>query len=264
MFKLFGHLKKDKPSDGQPANQNQNQGNPSAPQQAPNRPHPEDRVAYLVSQGLAEPEIIKVLKDEGYSFQEIDSGITNVLKSRVSNEPPVSAYGFGEGAQPEDLAPVFRPNPQEVVREEAAARSKAAMIEEMEEIIETLIEEKLSGVLDELDKTEKRFAEVNEKLRQVNERILALENQEKNTDASQAEKINAVGQKEENIEPRIASLEKAFKDIVPNLVESIREMRETVASLRRREAPMPDVERSAEESSGFEAEKDNNKSSIFD
>lgn len=263
MFKLFGHLKKDKPSGEQPANENPNARNSPAPQQASNRPHPEDRVAYLVSQGLAEPEIIKVLKDEGYSFQEIDSGITNVLKSRVSNEPPASAYGFGEGAQPEDLAPVFRPNPQEVVREEASQRSKAAVIEEMEEIIETLIEEKLSGVLDELDKTEKRFNEVNDKLRQINERIVSLENQEKNIDASQAEKISAVGQKEEDMEPRIASLEKAFKDIVPNLVESIREMREAVAAIRHREAPMPDAERSVEESSGFEAEK-SEKSSIFD
>ncbi len=262
MFKLFGHLKKDKPSE-QPANQNPNARNPPVPQQMPNRPHPEDRVAYLVSQGLAEPEIIKVLKDEGYSFQEIDSGITNVLKSRVSNEPPASTYGFGEGPQPEDLAPVFRPNPQEVIREEAAARSKAAMIEEMEEIIETLIEEKLSGVLGELDKTERRFSEVNEKLHQINERIVAIETEEKNTDASQTEKINAVGQKEEDIEPRIASLEKAFKDIIPNLVESIREMREAVATIRHREAPMPDAQRSTEESGGLEVEK-GEKSSIFD
>ncbi len=261
MFKLFGRLKKEAPASKPIEHQAASVQNVTAPQQprGTTRPLPEERVLFLISQGLAEPEIIKVLKDEGYSFQEIDSGITNVLKRRVSSEQHFAPSNPFELSHEEDLAPVYHPNQDVVAREEAEQQKKAAMIEEMEEIIETLIEEKLSRVLDELDKAEKKFNEINDKLRQINDRVSAFEAQEKNIEFGESEKIGELKSKEENIEPRIASLEKAFKDIIPNLVDSIREMRETLASSRRRE-PSADSEANTREE--FEEEKSGK--SIFD
>lgn len=264
-FKLFGRLKKEAPQIPAEAGMHQGGAAPAAqaPQQAVStRPLPEERVTFLLSRGLAEPEIIKVLKDEGYSFQEIDSGITNVLKEHVSSEQSNTFEAPQESYQGEDLAPVFRPNPDEVAREEAEIRTKSAIMEEMEEIIETLIEEKFSKVLEELDIVDKRFNEVNERLRQLNERLSAFEAQEKQSDASASEKIGEVNAREESIEPRVTSLEKAFKDIIPNLVESIREMRETMASAKRREVPPQDAEIPASETESTEETAE--KSSIFD
>lgn len=266
-FKLFGRLKKEEPVAAAPAPPPQKQpqaGN--APQQnnAPSRPLPEERVTVLLSQGFAEPEIIRVLKEEGYSFQEIDSGITNVLKQKVSNDPAAFNASF-QGMPVEDLSPVFRPNQADVMRDENDRRDKTAVIEEMEEVIETLIEEKFSRVLEELERADKKFTDLNEKFHALNVKLDTIESQGKGTFAAEIDKINAVNTKEETLEPRIASLEKAFKDIIPNLVDSIRELRETAASSRRREAHAHDF--AGDAAASFETspeEEKNEKESIFD
>ncbi|MBU4245446.1 MAG: hypothetical protein ABIF85_00210 [Nanoarchaeota archaeon] len=264
-FKLFGRLKKEEPAAAAPAPPPETQAS-SKPQQnsAPTRPLPEERVSVLLSQGFAEPEIIRVLKEEGYSFQEIDSGITNVLKQKVSSDPAAFNASF-QGMPVEDLSPVFRSNQADVLRDESDRRDKTAIIEEMEEVIETLIEEKFSRVLEELEHADKKFTDLNEKFHSLNSKLDTIESQGKGTFAAEIEKINAVDLKEETLEPRIASLEKAFKDIIPNLVDSIREVRETQASSKRREAHARefagDVPTSFE--TGSEEEK-NEKESIFD
>lgn len=266
-FKLFGRLRKEEPASAASAQQSQNQPQPgNNPQQngAPTRPLPEERVTILLSQGFAEPEIIRVLKEEGYSFQEIDSGITNVLKQKVSSDPAAFNSSF-QGTPVEDLSPVFRPNQADVMRDENDRRDKTAVIEEMEEVIETLIEEKFSRVLEELERADKKFVDLNEKFHALNAKLDTIESQGKGTFAAEIDKINAVDAKEETLEPRIASLEKAFKDIIPNLVDSIREVRETQASSRRRELPAREF--TGDNAAGFEAgteEEKNEKESIFD
>ncbi len=264
-FKLFGRLRKEDPAKAAPSQPNEFQiSGKSQQNSATTRPLPEERVSSLLSQGLAEPEMIRVLKEEGYSFQEIDSGITNVLKQRVSNDPAAFNASF-QGQPIEDLSPVFRPNPTDVMRDETEHRNKAAVIEEMEEVIETLIEEKFSRVLEELERADKKFTDLNEKFHELNGKLDAIESQGKGTFAAEIEKINAVDAKEENLEPRIASLEKAFKDIIPNLVDSIREVRETLASSKRREAHAHDF--TGDATATFETdpeEEKNEKESIFD
>ena len=59
-FKLFGRLKKDEQAQQDAARANEAAPRPQAPQQrSSSRPLPEERVTFLISQGLAEPEIIR-------------------------------------------------------------------------------------------------------------------------------------------------------------------------------------------------------------
>ncbi len=269
-FKLFGRLKKEEPA--KPAYDFSNDLSIGGNQQqsSSSRPLPEDRVTSLLSQGLSEPEMIRVLKEEGYSFQEIDSGITNVLKQRVSENPSAIDMPF-QGAPMEDLSPVFRPNPADVMRSDIEQRSKAQVMEEMEEVIETLIEEKFSSVLKELESMDNKVMDLKEKFNDINGKIASLESQEKGIGVSEAEKINAINVREDMIEPRITSLEKAFKDIIPNLVDSIRELRETAASSKRRDVSARDFVECAKtetvetrKAPEEEKEEKNEKESIFD
>lgn len=264
-FKLFGRLRKEEPAKAAVQQSNEPSAGGKVQQNSPiAKPLPEERVASLLSQGLVEPEMIRVLKEEGYSFQEIDSGITNVLKQRVSNDPAAFNASF-QDKPVEDLSPVFRPNPMDVMRDENEHRNKAAVIEEMEEVIETLIEEKFSRVLEELERADKKFVDLNEKFHELNAKLDTIESQGKGTFAAEIEKINAVDVKEETLEPRIASLEKAFKDIIPNLVDSIREVRETMASSKRREIHAREfADEGAEDAGAGSEEEKNEKESIFD
>lgn len=290
MFKLFGRLKKEEPAPAQFPHQQQQQPAMSneqyqayPPQNAPqigalhpqNRPPPEERVSFLLSRGLAESDIIKTLKNEGYSFQEIDSGITNVLKSTVSSEPNYAPRPSIDMVQNEELAPLMplQPGPQPVpnaspAHETESQRMRVEIVEEMEEIMEALIEERVSKIDDRLDRLDARIKELDNKIFRLSEKAEQFEISEKTADSEAKTKMDELGEKEINLEPRISSLEKAFKDIIPNLVESVREVKEALSSssLSRRLEPriMQEPEASSDESASFGENKTDGEKSIFD
>lgn len=232
-FVLFGRLKKEGAKEAQ---------NAAQPARASDRPAAEERVSFLLSQGLAEPEIIKAMKEEGYSFQEIDSGVSNMLKSRVSDEAPMqSAYGSQE-MPPEDLAPLIGPAEAGM---QTRQETRAEVLDQMEAVMEQMIEEKFSSVSAQLDGIDAKFEALEKKIQQLASRINEIEGSEKKYNEGEEVKIQELNAKESGLEPRISSLERAFKDIIPNLVESIRELKEMAAS-KKREVPLSEEEISEE------------------
>lgn len=193
-FVLFGRLKKQAP-----------EGEAQKPKPAASKKlSAEERVAFLVSQGLAEPEIIKVLKDEGYSFQEIDSSISNVLKSRVSDQPLTPTENDGANV-PDDLAPLMN---SEDTMQNTPQQLQAELTEQMDAVMEQMMEEKFSGIESELDKIDKKFEELENKIRQVSTRIVEDETVEKRTEEKSEGEIADVNTKETNLEPGLRALKK--------------------------------------------------------
>ncbi|MCX6814432.1 MAG: hypothetical protein NTY20_02180 [Candidatus Aenigmarchaeota archaeon] len=60
--------------------------------QGPVMPSPTERVLTLSSQGLSEPEIIQILREEGYTPVQVDNGMREALRG--------AAAGTGPGMQP--------------------------------------------------------------------------------------------------------------------------------------------------------------------
>jgi prefoldin subunit 5 len=54
----------------------------------PALPSPTDRVVALSSQGLAEPEIIEVLRQEGYTPVQVDNAMKDALRGAATGMPP--------------------------------------------------------------------------------------------------------------------------------------------------------------------------------
>ena len=76
-FKLFGRLTKKKP---EPASQVQTE-----------KRDPHIIINELTAKGLPESEIIRTLKDEGYSFKEIDDALNESVRNEVTGAPLRSA-----------------------------------------------------------------------------------------------------------------------------------------------------------------------------
>jgi hypothetical protein len=53
---------------------------------------PIDRVKDLSTRGFSEPDMIEVLRKEGYNPEEIDSALTEALKEGVGVAPPVPIF----------------------------------------------------------------------------------------------------------------------------------------------------------------------------
>lgn len=73
---------------------------------------PSSRVMELSSRGVSEPEIIRTLKDEGYSPSEVNSAMKETLRGTVSGPP---GPGYPPPSQPppgrRELAPPSSPDP---------------------------------------------------------------------------------------------------------------------------------------------------------
>ncbi len=241
-FELFGRLKKKKPAYGPmpTAGQSIEQAMPS-PQQVQQPRIQEHAIATpraieLINQGLPESDVITALQNEGYSFEEIDSALNEALKSQVtSGQNQADEYtmkkGFDFNSQPpsasrETLAPLPQEgyNQVQVTPEEIINRK----FEDIQEMVESLLEDEVGKVMDTVSSSK-------EKLQQLETRLKAMENSvidvKKSIDSVKKQlddTKNDVESKVSEIDPRLNSLEKAFREVIPNIVDSMREIKEIV------------------------------------
>lgn len=202
-FELFGRLKKA----------------PAEP-----KPLPVDRIKKMSDQGLPEAEIIQTLKDEGYSFKDIDDALSQAVKTEVTttSKPPA------EEGYPEEEKEELLPFPGE--EEEKEEEEPPLKIEEVEEIIEALVEEKLADVSGLVTEVNEKIKGIDERINGLNTRLEEMNRQLKNNQNDLGVRTEKIETQIKEIEPKVLSLEKAFKDVVPNLVDSFREVRELFRS----------------------------------
>lgn len=216
---------------------------------------PTERVRGMLAQGISESDIIAALKTEGYAFEQIDEALTRAAMEAAppTAVPPAApqapeAVAYAPAAPPisaaappaefytppeareevprgEELLPLERPPP-------TAPAPEAARPEYSEELIEQLVAEKMSAL-------ESRFIDIDEKSRgaaarldDLANRVTTLSKQIKETSEGLRRDLSDATAKISEVEPRIASLERAFKEIVPNLVDTVREVRELVIRAR--------------------------------
>ncbi len=263
-FKLFGRLTKKKPA----AAGGQGQGD---------RRDPHIVISELSAKGLAESDIIRSLKDEGYSFKEIDDALNESVRNEVTGAPPPMAgpppgQAFG-GAQDMGGAPMqstqdqfldqdlmsadrqdmdFSKRPQaftdstnmspmggegrpagiSMPEDEGGGQQADISDQEREniyEIVESVVNERVNSLRSEMK-------EIGEQIKSIQQIIGEFKSDAQEKDDARRKEMGSAheGIKENatkmiDIEPRVAGLERAFKDIVPNLVDSVREVKEFVA-----------------------------------
>jgi len=107
MFNPFGGKKKKKGDAMEPMDSSYGGPmGPPGPARAPERRIvPTDEVRAYASRGVPEPDIIRALRREGYSTNEIDQAMKDALRSRVSGDFYRQSNEYGErplGGPPED------------------------------------------------------------------------------------------------------------------------------------------------------------------
>jgi len=193
---------------------------------------PIDRVRELSDKGFSEPEIIDVLRKEGFGAEEIDRALTQVLKIGVTGQPESPELPTLQNFQTE-------PEPIE-------ARSMMPQIPERsldypqyqegygtEELIESVVHERMGEV-------EQRFVEIGTKQADLERSISNLHHQlsimskgRSETEQSILAKVDSLKDTMDEINGRLSSLEKAFKDALPALIESVRSLTELVQRVKR-------------------------------
>jgi len=228
---------------------------------------PVDLVLSYASKGLSETEIVSRLRSQGFEQKHIDRALRIALKERISPErftheipettvpatAPAPDYVMAtplglEPPQPtfEERAPPEQPYiTRRPVQSPEQARETTFTFEREPEFFQTApeeitIEELIEGVVDE------RWKEFEDRLIDFERRDIQLENEIEDLRKSLREikssvteretdlitKLDEFGGSVDNIEGRIGSIEKVFKDFLPELTQNIKSMSDLVEKIR--------------------------------
>jgi DNA-binding transcriptional MerR regulator len=228
---------------------------------------PVDMVLSYASQGLSEAEIISKLQAQGFAPEYIDRALRMALKERVTTsveEPsetmettptlsappmvglqmptePVTRHPTPLGFPPERVVSPL--GPRSVSLEQAATeftfepkevRTPEAPIEEVtiEELIEGIVAERWQEFEERLTDFEKRDFQLQAQIEDVRKRIKEFEDSLKTKETGLTGKLEEFGGSMENIEGRIGSIEKVFKEFLPDLTENIKTMSDLVEKIK--------------------------------
>ncbi|MEA3342728.1 MAG: hypothetical protein U9Q92_01045 [archaeon] len=271
-FKLFGRLMKKK---HEPASQVQTE-----------KRDPHIIINELTAKGLPESEIIRTLKDEGYSFKEIDDALNESVRNEVTGAPPMmdSEYGApdpgqqfpeapdtggmpGQSSQDQyldkdltnmdrqDLNLVQKPAqftdstnmvppgeglgqastmsmPEDDRGQQGQATLDDRERENIYEVVESVVNERVNSLKSDIKEIDAQIKSIQQIISEFKSEVQEQQDAWRKEFGSTHESIKDNTSNIMDIEPRVAGLEKAFKDIVPNLVDSVREVKELVSGHR--------------------------------
>ncbi len=214
------------------------------------RPLPIDEVAKLSKSGMNDKDIIKHLKSEGYTYDEIEKAMLMAMKSSVKskNENNVgqakqTENTFGDSQFQNTQMPSI---PQGESFEHLGAEHNAqmnaptdytqSMVDNtidinniVEDIIQTMVNEKW-------EKIDARIKEVEREMEEAKKIISSL-NMEKKEEINKDEiygKFEEIETKLEDLEVRTGALEKSLKQLLPSLVDNIQNLSNVVETLKKR------------------------------
>ena len=221
-------------------------------------PVPVMEVERMISSGMSDKDIIKNLKDKGFSYESIERAMLQAVKAGVGEEKPAPKPQMTEvreqggastieevyGKEPETIAatkmppevfpstpPKLEPKPEEAIPEEFAEDLPSPDVI-VEELVEGVVEEKWQRFKDRLDKLEDEFEKIRAGEKQLGERINA---EAEHVPSGEFEsRFTEMSSQLEDLEVRIGGLERAFKQFLPSLTRNIENLSEIIHQMKRK------------------------------
>lgn len=193
----------------------------------------EQVVQRLSSQGKSERDIINFMRKEGYPNEQISKALNKAIKFRVTGAPQPASYNPQPAPMPDFSRKEFvAPMPEQPLQENILEMSEEEEIG-LEELVEEIVEEKWKDSMAELKDIEKAIVQLQDQIQFLNEKIKHVD---KAGDEKKGELKSLIEESSahiENIESRIGSVEKAFKEFLPSLTENVRSLSGIVDNLKK-------------------------------
>jgi hypothetical protein len=210
---------------------------------------PTDRVQQLMSRGFSQSDVIDVLRREGFSADEIDSAFTQAVKGGVKGESPAVSYS---AEKPDFLAgqqqPTFPPTQQQQVMlptiDQIKQRQQSVLPETSlpseyyqsyptEDYIDYIINERMTDVNQQMNEFAIRYTELEKRMEEIKSQLNTIIQTRGGEQQQVISKVDNVGDTLEDITARLGSLERAFKETLPALIESVRALCDLVQKMKR-------------------------------
>lgn len=216
-------------------------------------PIPIERIQEMNSVGMSDKDIIKKLKKEGYTYEEIERAMLMAIKEGVGegpsqasayNEnrgmaPPAAERGYGAPSTLDDIygretapdtmpeIPTSLPELAEGLPEELDAPSADVVLEDL---IEGVIEDRWQRLTDKLESFEDKINNIKENMKHVETRV---ETGSRESPAKETEsRMSDFNTRLEDLEARIGGLEKAFRQFLPSLTRNIESLSNIIHEMK--------------------------------
>jgi hypothetical protein len=196
---------------------------------------PADRVRELTSKGFSELEVIDVLRKENYGPEEIDKALSQSLKGGITSTPQNQPQQQFQSSGPklptlEEIAPkIEMPQlPETSIPEENYAQTYPT-----EEYIDYLVRERVSETKQNINEISLKTRDLEKRIENINEQINLFIQTRTNEQAQILNKIDGFKESMSDIEIRLGGMEKAFRETLPALIESVRALSDLVQRLKK-------------------------------
>jgi hypothetical protein len=199
---------------------------------------PVDRVGQLAAKGFAETEMIDVLRKEGYSADEIDKALTEALKSGITGQSQQmqiqqQPQQFGQFEMPVQMQQTQLPElPAEFMQQQQMPEIPETSLPEQyyypaqqfspEEFVDLAIRERMGEVDSKMNEFVLKYQELDKRMEGVYEQLSDISKSRSTEQQQILAKIDSFKDTIDDISITIGSLEKAFKETLPSMIEAVR------------------------------------------
>ncbi|MFH0949320.1 MAG: hypothetical protein V1802_02425 [Candidatus Aenigmatarchaeota archaeon] len=193
-----------------------------------------EEIQQMMQKGMADKEIIKMMKKKGYSYESIESAMLEAVRKGVSSqeqrfEPP----RIEQMKTPEEEL-FGEPKKSELIEEMGLSE-----LEEETESPEAIIEDLVEGVIEE------KWVKFEDRMKRIEDNMNALQSGVKQYDLKieniKKEPITMQGPSDElltrldELEARIGGLEKAFRQFLPSLTKNIESLSHMIHEMKEKQ-----------------------------
>lgn len=217
---------------------------------------PVDKVRQLMSRGFSETDVVDALRREGFTPEEIDSALTQALKIGVRGEQP-SPFPQQEQPssqprqeqqwpgmqqqpqsqeQPAPLLPTFeqiKPKQEQPIAPETSLPENYYQSYPTEDYVDYAINERMDEVNKQMGEFSIRYNELEKRMDEIKSQLNSIIQSRSGEQNQIITKVEGVGEGMEDMTTRLSSLEKAFKETLPALIESVRALCDLVQRMKR-------------------------------
>lgn len=211
---------------------------------------PIDRIRDLASKGFSEPEIIDILRKEGHSPVEVDRGLAQALKVSVTSEAPVSYQSQPLPSNPPQPTPSQQQLPELPTLEQIQQQPQRQASQQLEipetslpqeyyssysteEYIDYLVSQRVTELYDRFNELSDKNDELSKKLEEIKSKLAQLEGNKAVEQQASSTRVDELRGVVTDVNARIGGLEKAFKDTLPSLIESVKTLADLIQRFKR-------------------------------
>jgi len=189
---------------------------------------PTNRIKELSSKGFSEPEMIDVLRKEGFSADEIDKGLTQILRAGATGESqPLPASSFLQKTDEKSQLPIL--SQLEVPKPDMPQIPETSLPQEYyqeqyspEEYIDYVVKDRVSDVDKRISEFTIKYKEMEKRMVEVHDQLNLLAQTRTGEQQQILARIDDFRETVNDVDIRLGGLEKAFKETLPALIESVR------------------------------------------